>query len=226
MSYTHWYARYPGDYAKDTMGLSMVEHGAYTLLLDYYYSENKGISANALHLHRVCRAFAEEEKIAVEKIVKIYFKEIDGFLYNARADKELEKKNNISKKRSNSAKIKNKKYSASAPASAPASALQVHTQPQPQPQLQLQPQRKNLHEEKEPISKVDTCGHTGAGVDAGIGAGVSSNAAMKEKNDRKQPNQFKPREMVITSDYSVSATKVANRCVTIARKESLVAKNE
>lgn len=35
----NYYRRYSGDYLRDTSKLSVLEHGAYSLLLDYYYSE-------------------------------------------------------------------------------------------------------------------------------------------------------------------------------------------
>ncbi|AUD03456.1 DUF1376 domain-containing protein [Spirosoma pollinicola] len=34
----HWYPRYPGDYARKTAHLSLTEDGAYTKLMDWYYT--------------------------------------------------------------------------------------------------------------------------------------------------------------------------------------------
>ena len=36
-----WYPHYPGDYGRDTGHLSLIEHGAYRLLLDHCYMTAK-----------------------------------------------------------------------------------------------------------------------------------------------------------------------------------------
>ena len=38
----NYYQRHIGDYARKTMGLSLLEHGIYTLLLDAYY-DHEGV---------------------------------------------------------------------------------------------------------------------------------------------------------------------------------------
>ena len=42
----NYYERHLGDYARDTAHLTMVEHGAYTLLLDRYYATESPIPAD------------------------------------------------------------------------------------------------------------------------------------------------------------------------------------
>ena len=42
----NYYERHLGDYAKDTAHLTMIEHGAYSLLLDRYYGTEQGIPAD------------------------------------------------------------------------------------------------------------------------------------------------------------------------------------
>lgn len=119
-SVSHWYARYVGDYMKKTQNLSMVEHGAYTLLLDYYYSTGEPIPANAEQMHRICRAFAPVEQQAVQTIINKYFV-LDGDVYrNSKADEELLKRSQISEKRSNAAKAKQANAPTNASANAPA----------------------------------------------------------------------------------------------------------
>ena len=119
-STSHWYARYVGDYMKKTQNLSMVEHGAYTLLLDYYYSTGEPIPANAEQMHRICRAFASVEQEAVQTIITKYFY-LDGEVYrNRKADEELLKRSIISEKRSEAAKSKYTNAPANASANAPA----------------------------------------------------------------------------------------------------------
>lgn len=104
-SLSRWYPRYMADYASKTAHLSLAEHGAYTLLLDHYYSTGKPLPANAEQLHRICRAFAEHEKSAIDKVLQEFFSpESDGW-HNNKADDELKKRDEISKKRSNSGKL-------------------------------------------------------------------------------------------------------------------------
>lgn len=103
-----WYARYPADYGNATAHLSLAEHGAYTLLLDHYYLN--GPMAIAINLlaacYRVCRAQTDEERSAVESVVKQFFTvEDDGCLHNQRADKELANRKNVSETRSSVGKM-------------------------------------------------------------------------------------------------------------------------
>lgn len=83
----NYYERHLGDYAKDTAHLSMIEHGAYDLLLDRYYATEQGIPQD--QAHRVTRARTKEEKAAVDTVLNEFFKLIDGVWRNKRADEEI-----------------------------------------------------------------------------------------------------------------------------------------
>lgn len=87
-----YYRFFPGDYLRDTGGLSLVEHGAYRLLLDHYYSEAGNVSGEKPRLYRLCRATTPEEQLAVDFIVGRYFVVINGVLTNNRADRELQER--------------------------------------------------------------------------------------------------------------------------------------
>ena len=52
----NYYERHLGDYSKDTAHLTMIEHGAYGLLLDRYYGTEAGIPAD--QVHRIARSYA------------------------------------------------------------------------------------------------------------------------------------------------------------------------
>jgi uncharacterized protein YdaU (DUF1376 family) len=84
-----YYRWFPGDYLRDTGTLSLIEHGAYRLLLDHYYSESGNISDEKPRLYRLCRATTPEEQQAVDFIVRKYFPIKNGLLTNNRADREL-----------------------------------------------------------------------------------------------------------------------------------------
>ncbi len=102
-SLKHWYPRYSGDYRAKTAGLSLIQHGAYTLLLDEYYNTGKPLSANASVLHRICSALAPEEQEAINFILEQFFIKTDEGYRNKRADEELVKRGDISEKRKQAA---------------------------------------------------------------------------------------------------------------------------
>ena len=72
----NYYERHLGDYARDTAHLSMLEHGAYTLILDRYYSSEQGIPAD--QAYRLMRARSKEEKAAVDVVLEEFFTLVDG----------------------------------------------------------------------------------------------------------------------------------------------------
>jgi uncharacterized protein YdaU (DUF1376 family) len=97
----NWYPRYYGDYMKQTAHLSLAEHGAYTVLLDHYYGTEKPLAGDLSAAGRICRAFDETEKAAVESICNQFFPVCaDGMRHNKRADEEIAKANAISSERS------------------------------------------------------------------------------------------------------------------------------
>lgn len=98
-----WYPRYPGDYGRKTAHLSLVEHGVYALLMDYAYSNDGIIPANAVQVHRICRAFAGEEQDACMRVLHEFFDLREDGWHNERVDEEMLKRGNISEKRAKAA---------------------------------------------------------------------------------------------------------------------------
>lgn len=92
----NYYHRHLGDYAKDTGHLTMMEHGAYTLLLDRYYSTEEGVSQD--QAHRICRARTLPEKQAVDAVLDEFFTLEGGRWINRRADEEIAKMRSQAKK--------------------------------------------------------------------------------------------------------------------------------
>jgi uncharacterized protein YdaU (DUF1376 family) len=89
----NYYERYCGDYQRDTAHLSLAEHGAYTMLLDTYFSVEKPLPSDLPSLYRVCRAMTRLEQQAVKSIAEQFFpvSAADGFRHNQRADREIAK---------------------------------------------------------------------------------------------------------------------------------------
>lgn len=123
MSATDWYPRYVGDYTKKTSHLSLMQHGAYTRLLDWYYTNEKPLPSDLMQLHRVCMAFASEEIDAVHSVLHEFFELQEDGWHNLRADKELLKRSSISGKR----KVAAEKRWSGNDASAYASACVLHS---------------------------------------------------------------------------------------------------
>jgi hypothetical protein len=67
----------------------MLEHGAYTVMLDYYYAEERPLPIELDELYRLVRAMLPEERRAVDKILFTFFKKRDDGYHNERADEEI-----------------------------------------------------------------------------------------------------------------------------------------
>lgn len=87
----NYYNRNLGDYAKDAQHLSLLEHGAYTLLIDRYYGSEKPIAEP--DIYRVARAVTRAERDAVDTVLREFFKLEDGFWTQGRIEREIEKAN-------------------------------------------------------------------------------------------------------------------------------------
>ena len=83
----NYYERHLGDYARDTAHLTMLEHGAYTLLLDRYYTTEDGIPID--QVHRLARARTDDERAAVDSVLSEFFVQLDGKWINRRAEEEI-----------------------------------------------------------------------------------------------------------------------------------------
>ena len=87
----NYYERHLGDYARDTGHLSMLEHGAYTLLMDRYYASEQGIPAD--QAYRFARARSQDERNAVDAVLREFFVLEDGVWTKGRIEAEIEKAN-------------------------------------------------------------------------------------------------------------------------------------
>jgi uncharacterized protein YdaU (DUF1376 family) len=90
-----------GKYARDTKHLSMAEHGAYNLLLDYYYStgglpqvsnadSNAQLMPDHSRIYRVCSATGKAEQDAVDSVLKFFFTaNKQGFYINEKCEEVI-----------------------------------------------------------------------------------------------------------------------------------------
>lgn len=85
----NYYPRHLGDYARDTGHLTMLEHGAYTKLLDRYYATEEGIpQADA---YKLTGARSHNEKKAVDGILEEFFSLVGGVWIQGRVQEEIER---------------------------------------------------------------------------------------------------------------------------------------
>lgn len=84
-----YYRFYPGDYLRDTRRLTLLQHGAYHLLLHEYMSTGQPLRGDLDAMCRVCGALSGEERMAVEVVLAEFFVR-DGLAWrHKRCDKEL-----------------------------------------------------------------------------------------------------------------------------------------
>lgn len=88
----NYYKRHIGDYAAATRHLSMIEHGAYTLLLDIYYTGEKALPGDEKAVQRLVGARTKEEREAVSQVLGEFFDLRDGEWCQSRCDEEIAKK--------------------------------------------------------------------------------------------------------------------------------------
>ena len=85
----NYYKRHIGDYAKKAGHLSMLEHGAYTLLLDRYYDREQ--APTRTEAIRQCGARSVQEVAAVDAVLADFFTERDGRFMQSRVEEEFVK---------------------------------------------------------------------------------------------------------------------------------------
>lgn len=87
----NFYKRYPGDYACDTRHLEYHEHGAYTLLLDHYYSTERPLPANEAEIFKIMCAKTEIEKAAIRSVLSQFFTHSKRGYSHKRCGEEIKK---------------------------------------------------------------------------------------------------------------------------------------
>lgn len=86
----NFFKLYMGDYQRDTGALSIAEHGAYFLMLQYHYATEKPLPIGK-DLYRLIRCETKSEKDAVDEVARLYWRATPEGLVNDRALKEMGK---------------------------------------------------------------------------------------------------------------------------------------
>ena len=84
----HYYQHNIGDYRRDTGYLTLLEHGVYRQLLDWYYLDEKPIPRETQEVCRRLSAKTQEEIEAVESVLKDFFVLSNGWRHK-RCDAQI-----------------------------------------------------------------------------------------------------------------------------------------
>ena len=87
----HYYQKNIGDYRRDTMNLSLLEHGVYMTLIDHYTLNEEPFSLDQLDICWAIGARTEDEKTAVCLILSKFFIETKKGYTHKRCDEEIAK---------------------------------------------------------------------------------------------------------------------------------------
>lgn len=155
----NYYKRFIGDYQSDTAHLSIIEHGAYTLLLDYIYGTEKPLPKTKDAIYRICRAFDKDEQKSVDSVLEQFFHEEDDGWVNSKAlavmavDMVRIEAARVNGLRGGRPRNKTQKKPSGFQNDNP-DVTQSESYPQPQPQLQPTPKPEPTPKQKEkPKSK-------------------------------------------------------------------------
>ena len=140
----NYYRRFIGDYQSDTGHLSVIEHGAYTLLLDLYYATGR-VPKELDSICRIVRAISPEERKAVESILAEFWVLTEVGWVNERAAIELDKVSEYREKQSIAAKARHKHGPQLASGKPQASSRLASSEPMPN---QIHSRTKSIPDQK------------------------------------------------------------------------------
>lgn len=123
-----WYPFYIGDYQQKTSHLTLIEHGAYGLLLNHYYATHHALPGDRKIIYRICRASDRNERRAIDSVLDQFFVAFDTesrpnldrdwittvaqsgiYFVHRKCEFEISKMLNYSKTQSANAKIRHSK---------------------------------------------------------------------------------------------------------------------
>src|SRR4051812_12648439 len=84
-----YYRRYVADYQGKTARLSLLEHGAYCVMLDYYYADELPLPTDREEIYTMVRAMKPTDRAAVDKVLERHFEMQNDGWHNKRADEEI-----------------------------------------------------------------------------------------------------------------------------------------
>jgi uncharacterized protein YdaU (DUF1376 family) len=101
-SFMPWFT---GDYRRDTQHLSMMEHGAYLLLLAHCWDQKGPLPLDERRIFGICNARSNEEMGAVRNVLTEFFTRMEDGWYNRRIMREIERSEAIIDKKREAGKL-------------------------------------------------------------------------------------------------------------------------
>ncbi|WP_181708780.1 YdaU family protein [Chthonobacter rhizosphaerae] len=142
MSSRPWYRRYGSDFIAGTLGLTLEEKGAYSIILDLMYDRGRPIPDDPRYIAGVCGCSIRKWSAIRARLVALgKIQIVDGSITNRRAERELENDAKASQKLAESGSKGGQKRAENAAASNPNRGLAVATlkhrahKPEPDPEL-------------------------------------------------------------------------------------------
>jgi uncharacterized protein YdaU (DUF1376 family) len=86
----NYYDRHIGDFIKDTLGLTMLEDGAYNRLLDQIYQTERPLPSDKKEVYRLARANSSAERKAVDYVLGKFFELAEDGYMQKRAQAAIE----------------------------------------------------------------------------------------------------------------------------------------
>lgn len=87
----NFFKLYPGDYGAKTAHLTLMEHGAYLLLLQQHYTTERPLTTDTKMLARIIRADTAAERKAIERVLSEFWTLTGEGWVNPRALEEIER---------------------------------------------------------------------------------------------------------------------------------------
>jgi uncharacterized protein YdaU (DUF1376 family) len=88
-----YYPFYWGDYSAKTFNLSVLQHGAYMLLLRHVYVEQSRVPDS--EKYEICKAVTAEERLSVDYVLAKFWLRKNGVWWNERAEEIIEAQHKI-----------------------------------------------------------------------------------------------------------------------------------
>ena len=86
----HYYQHNIADYRKDTIHLSLLEHGCYRQLIDQYYLNEEPLPLDLTRVFRLLNARSDDEQTAIKNVINDFFTETENGFIHTRCDLEIQ----------------------------------------------------------------------------------------------------------------------------------------
>jgi uncharacterized protein YdaU (DUF1376 family) len=86
----HYYQHNIADYRKDTIHLTLLEHGCYRQLIDQYYLNEEPLPLDLTRVFRLLNARSNDEQTAIKNVINDFFTETENGFIHTRCDLEIQ----------------------------------------------------------------------------------------------------------------------------------------